>query len=177
MKLVLDISEKVKYNMLKYLNDKYGITEEDHLSSEIEIVPAFPAKDLGFDRSMIAGYGHDDRVCAYTALRAITEMGAPEKTAVCLLVDKEEIGSMGCTGMQSRYFENVMAKICRLKEDEQSDFYLREVLSNSACLSADVGAAFDPNFPEVTEKNNTPYLNNGVLLTKYTGSIQFISNY
>ncbi len=162
--------EKVKYNVLAYLNQKYDITEEDFLSSEIEIVPAFPAKDLGFDRSMIAGYGHDDRVCAYTALRAIMDMGTPNKTAVCLLVDKEEIGSMGCTGMQSRYFENIMAKICILKEKECSDFYLRDVLSNSACLSADVGAAFDPNFPETAEKNNTPYLNNGLLLTKYTGS-------
>ncbi len=162
--------EKVKYNILKYLNEKYDITEADLISSEIEIVPAFSAKDLGFDRSMIAGYGHDDRVCAYTGLRAIAEMKAPKKTAVCLLVDKEEIGSMGCTGMQSRYFENIMAKVCQLKENECSEFYLREVLSNSACLSADVGAAFDPNFPETAEKNNTPFLNNGLLLTKYTGS-------
>ena len=119
---------------------------------------------------MIAGYGHDDRVCAYTALKGIIDMKAPEKTAVCLLVDKEEIGSMGCTGMQSRYFENVMAKLCVLKDKETSDFYLREVLSNSSCLSADVGVAFDPNFPETCEKNNTAFINNGLLLTKYTGS-------
>ncbi len=162
--------EKVKYNILKYLNVKYGITEADLISSEIEIVPAFPAKDLGFDKSMIAGYGHDDRVCAYTALKGITHMKAPEKTAVCLLVDKEEVGSMGCTGMQSRYFENIMAKLCVLKDKENSEFYLRETLSNSACLSADVGAAFDPNFPETCEKNNTAFLNHGLLLTKYTGS-------
>lgn len=162
--------EKVKYNVLKYLNQKYDITEADLLSSEIEVVPALRARDLGFDQSMIAGYGQDDRVCAYTALRAILEIEKPEKTAVCLLVDKEEIGSMGCTGMQSRYFENVMARLCRLCDKESGDFYLREVLSNSYCLSADVGAAFDPNFPETCEKNNTPFLNCGLLLTKYTGS-------
>ncbi len=162
--------EKVKYNVLKYLNEKYGITEADLLSSEIEIVPAYPARDLGFDRSMIAGYGHDDRVCSYTALKALVDLKNPKKTAVCLLVDKEEIGSMGCTGMQSRYFENELAKLCYLKEKEANDLYLRQTLSNSACLSADVGAAFDPNFPEPTERNNTPYLNNGLLLTKYTGS-------
>ncbi len=162
--------EKVKYSIIKYLNTKYDITEEDLLSSEIEIVPAFPAKDLGFDKSMIAGYGHDDRVCAYTALKGIMDMKAPERTAVCLLVDKEEVGSMGATGMKSRYFENIMAKLCVLKDKQNSEFYLREVLSHSACLSADVGAAFDPNFPETCEKNNTAFINNGLLLTKYTGS-------
>ncbi len=162
--------KKVKFAILKYLNEKYDIVEADLLSSEIEVVPAFPAKDLGFDKSMIAGYGHDDRVCAYTALKGMIDMAAPEKTAVCLLVDKEEVGSMGATGMQSRYFENVMAKLCTLKDKQTSDFYLREVLSNSACLSADVGAAFDPNFPETCERNNTAYINSGLLLTKYTGS-------
>lgn len=162
--------EKVKYNILKYLNEKYDITESDLLSSEIEVVPAFGARDLGMDRSMIAGYGQDDRVCAYTALRAIMDMKTPEKTAICLLVDKEEIGSMGSTGMQSRNFENMVAKLCTLKDKETSDFYLREVLSNSACLSADVGAAYDPGFPEAFEKNNSAFINNGLLLTKYTGS-------
>lgn len=162
--------EKVKHNILIYLNEKYGVTEADLLSSEIEVVPAFLAKDMGFDRSMIAGYAHDDRACAYTALRALMDLNSPEKTSVCLLVDKEEIGSMGCTGMQSRYFENMMAKLCMLKDNKDNDLYLRDVLSNSACLSADVGAAFDPNFPEVSEKNNAPYINNGLFLTKYTGS-------
>lgn len=162
--------EKVKYNILKYLNSKYDITEADLLSSEIEVVPAFPARDLGFDRSMIAGYGHDDRVCAYTGLRGLLDIAIPDKTSVCLLVDKEEIGSMGCTGMQSRYFENIMAKLCMLRDKQTTDFYLREVLSNSSCLSADVGAAYDPNFPETCEKNNTAFINNGLLLTKYTGS-------
>ncbi len=162
--------EKVKYGVLKLLNEKYGICEADLMSSELELVPAFAARDLGLDRSMIAGYGHDDRVCAYTALKAIMNTTKPKKTAVCLLVDKEEVGSMGNTGMQSRNFENVLAKVCSLCDGEYSELTLRECLSNSACLSADVGAAYDPNFPEVFEKNNTPYLNEGLLLTKYTGA-------
>ncbi len=162
--------EKVKYGVLKLLNEKYGICEADFMSSELELVPAFAARDLGFDRSMISGYGHDDRVCAYTALRAIMSTGKPSKTAVCLLVDKEEIGSMGNTGMQSRNFENVLAKVCSLCMGSYNELMLRECLSNSACLSADVGAAYDPNFPEVYERNNSPYLNEGLLLTKYTGA-------
>jgi len=162
--------EKVKYGVMKLLNEKYGISESDLMSSELELVPAFKARDLGFDRSMIAGYGHDDRVCAYTAIRAICDVKEPSKTAVCLLVDKEEVGSMGNTGMQSRSFENVLAKVCSLADGEYNELVLRECLSNSTCLSADVGAAYDPNFPEVFEKNNSPYLNEGLLLTKYTGS-------
>ncbi len=162
--------EKVKYGVLMLLNEKYGICEADLMSSELELVPAFAARDLGFDRSMIAGYGHDDRVCAYTALRAIIDSNKPKKTAVCLLVDKEEIGSMGNTGMQSRNFENVLAKVCYLCDGKYSELVLRECLSHSECLSADVGAAYDPNFPEVYERNNSPYLNEGLLLTKYTGA-------
>lgn len=162
--------EKVKYGVMKLLNEKYDICEADLMSSELELVPAFAARDLGFDRSMIAGYGHDDRVCAYTAIRAIIDTIKPEKTAVCLLVDKEEIGSMGNTGMQSRNFENVLAKVCSLCNDEYSELTLRECLSNSQCLSADVGAAYDPNFPEVFERNNSSYINEGLLLTKYTGA-------
>lgn len=162
--------DKIKYAVLKYLNEKYDITEADFLSSEIEVVPAFAARDLGFDRSMIVGYGQDDRVCAYTALRAVLSIPTPERTAVCLLVDKEEIGSMGATGMQSRHFENVMAKICKLRDENADDFYLREVLSKSDCLSADVGAAYDPNFPETCEKNNTAFINCGLELVKYTGA-------
>lgn len=164
-----EIKEGIKFNILKILNDKFDILEEDLVSSEIEIVPAFPARDMGFDRSMVAGYGQDDRVCAYTALRAVLDVSAPQKTAVCLLVDKEEVGSMGATGMRSRHFENVVAKICSLKEKNYSDLMLREALSNSACLSADVGAAFDPNFPEAFTKNAAK-VNCGLLLTKYTGS-------
>ncbi len=165
-----DISDGVKLNILKLLNEKYGICEEDLISSEIEIVPAFDARDAGLDRSMVAGYGQDDRVCAYAALRAILDVKKPTKTAITLLVDKEEIGSMGNTGMKSRYFENVLAEIAYLKEGTDSALAIRRALSNSACLSADVGAALDPNYPDVTEKKNGAFLNHGILLTKYTGS-------
>lgn len=165
-----DVKEGVKYNILKMLNEKYDITEEDLLSSEIEVVPAFEARDIGLDRSMIGAYGQDDRVCAYTALRAIIDIKKPEKTSVCLLVDKEEVGSMGATGMQSRHFENVIAKICSMSEKNYNDITLRETLSNSTCLSADVGAAFDPNYPEVSEKRNSAIFGGGIYLTKYTGS-------
>ncbi len=162
--------EKVKYGIMKLISEKYGVTETDFMSSELELVPAFKARDLGLDRSMIAGYGHDDRVCAYTAIRAILDTTTPEKTAVCLLVDKEEIGSMGNTGMQSRHFENILAKVCSLCDASYNELVLRECLSNSECLSADVGGAFDPNFPEVFEKNNSAYINQGIILTKYTGA-------
>ncbi|MEE1014223.1 MAG: aminopeptidase [Clostridia bacterium] len=165
-----EIKEGVKYHILKLLNEKYGITEEDLISSEIEVVPAFGARDVGLDKSMIGGYGQDDRVCAYTALRAILDVKKPDKTAVCLLVDKEEVGSMGSTGMQSRYFENIIAKICAKSQKEYSDLVLRDCLSHSTCLSADVGAALDPNYPEVSEKRNSAILNCGLFLTKYTGS-------
>ncbi len=165
-----DVKDGVKLNILKILNEKYDITEEDLLSSEIEVVPAFSARDVGLDRSMIGGYGQDDRVCAYTALKAITDIKKPEKTAICLLVDKEEVGSMGATGMQSRYFENVLAKICSMCTKNYNDIVLRDTLSNSVCLSADVGAAYDPNYASVYEKKNSPILGGGILLTKYTGS-------
>ncbi len=165
-----EIKEGVKLNILKILNEKYDICEEDLLSSEIEVVPAFSARDIGFDRSMIGGYGQDDRVCAYTALKAILDVKKPERTAVCLLVDKEEVGSMGATGMQSRRFENVMAKICAMTTENYTDIALRDCLSNSTCLSADVGVAFDPNYPEVCEKRNSAIFGGGILLTKYTGS-------
>ncbi len=165
-----DIKDGVKYNILKLLNEKYDICEEDLLSSEIEVVPAYPARDIGFDRSMIGGYGQDDRVCAYTALRAITDINKPQKTAVCLLVDKEEVGSMGSTGMQSRHFENVMAKLCAMTHKDYNDIILRDALSHSTCLSADVSAAFDPNYPDVSEKRNCPIFGGGISLTKYTGS-------
>lgn len=165
-----DVKEGVKMAILQILNEKYDICEEDLLSSEIEVVPAFAARDLGLDRSMIAGYGQDDRVCAYTALRAILDAKKPEKTAVCLLVDKEEVGSMGATGMQSRFFENILAKICDKTTDNYNDIVLRDCLSHSTCLSADVGAAMDPIYADVAEKRNTAFMNCGVFLTKYTGS-------
>ncbi len=165
-----DIKNGVAFNVLKILNEKYDICEEDLISSEIEVVPAYPARDIGFDRSMIGGYGQDDRVCAYTALKAIAEIKTPDKTAVCLLVDKEEIGSMGATGMQSRHFENALAKICSMCVKNYSDLILRETLSNSACLSADVGAAFDPCFPDKSEKKNAAIFGGGIYLCKYTGA-------
>lgn len=165
-----ETKEKVKYNILNLLHDKYDIREEDFISSEIEAVPAYKAKDLGFDRSMVAAYGHDDRVCAFGAMRAVAALKRPAYTAVCLLVDKEEIGSIGNTGMRSRYFENTMAKIVDKRVEDYSDLKLRETVSNSVCLSADVCAAFDPGFPDTVEKNNIPVINGGIGVMKYSGS-------
>ncbi len=161
---------KIKYGVMKLLNDKYGICERDFITSELELVPAYPARDTGLDRSMITAYGHDDRVCAYTALRAIIDTKAPKKTAVCLLVDKEEIGSLGNTGMQSRFFENTLARVCEKLKGGYNELYLKNCLSGSACLSADVGAAFDSNYPEAYERGNSAYMNEGLLVTKYTGA-------
>ncbi len=164
-----DAKDKVKYAVLKLLNEKYDITEIDFVSSEIEIVPTGDARDLGFDRSMILGYGHDDRVCAYPALKALAALKNTEKTAVCLLVDKEEVGSMGSTGMKSEFFDYMVARLIKLKEGEYDELMLKETFSKSMCLSADVGAAFDPQFPEVYERRNAPFVNNGLMITKYTG--------
>lgn len=158
-------SELVKLNIMSILNEKYGVAEEDFLSAELECVPAFKTKDIGFDRSMIAGYGQDDRVCAYPALRAALDIENPEYTAVTVLADKEEIGSEGNTGLKSNflvYFINDLAY------SEGGEGY--RVLSNSKCLSADVNAANDPTFPDVLEKRNAAKLNYGVVITKYTGS-------
>jgi len=159
----------VKPNILKYLNDKYGIVEEDFLSSELELVPAYKPRDIGIDRSMIGAYGQDDRVCAYTSLRGILEIEMPEKTAVAIFADKEEIGSMGNTGLQSKFFENAIAEILE-KYEGNTDIKLKRVLANSELLSADVNAAFDPTYPEVSEKQNTAYVGKGICITKYTGS-------
>lgn len=163
-------SEKVKYNILKHLSEKYDISEEDFVSAEIEAVPAYKARDLGFDRSMIAAYGHDDRVCAYAALRAVIDTKKPAKTAICLLVDKEEIGSVGNTGMRSRYFENVLAKMISMTHENYNDLMLRETVSNSICFSADVCSAFDPNYPDASEKRNAAVLNGGIGVVKYSGA-------
>lgn len=165
-----EIKEKVKYNILQMLNEKYDICEEDFVSAEIEAVPAYKARDLGFDRSMVAAYGHDDRVCSYDALKAIIDIKKPKKTAVCLLVDKEEIGSVGNTGMRSQHFENVVARMISKRVDNYSDLLTRDTISNSICLSADVCAAFDPNFAEVSEKRNAAILNGGIGLMKYSGA-------
>lgn len=160
--------EAVKANVLKILEEKYGITEEDFLSADLEIVPAGKARDYGLDRSMVMGYGQDDRVCAYTSLKAILDAEVPERTACCLLVDKEEIGSVGATGMHSRFFENATAELMNLM-GEYHELELRRALTNSKMLSSDVSAAFDPNYPEVNEKKNTAYFGKGMVFNKYTG--------
>ncbi len=162
--------ESVKGPVLKILKDKYGFEEEDFLSAEIEVVPAGKARDMGLDRSMIMGYGHDDRVCAYAQLEAMFDIeGIPEKTACCILADKEEIGSVGATGMQARYFENAMAEIMNLTGD-YSELKLRRALSSSRMLSCDVSAGFDPAFASAFEKKNAAFLGNGVCFNKFTGS-------
>lgn len=161
--------DAVKANILKILKEKYDIEEDDFLSAELEIVPAGKARDYGIDRSMIMGYGHDDRVCAYTSLMAMLEIEKTDKTCVCLLVDKEEIGSVGATGMQSRFFENTVAEVMD-RVGEYSDLKLRRALKNSKMLSSDVSAAFDPNYPSVMEKKNAAYFGRGMVFNKYTGA-------
>jgi len=161
--------DKVKANILKLLKEKYDFQEEDFLSAEIEIVPAGKARDYGLDRSMIMAYGHDDRVCSYTSIMAMLDIKRVDKTCVCLLVDKEEIGSVGATGMQSKFFENTIAEIMD-RVNEYSDIKLRRCLKNSKMLSSDVSAAFDPNYPSVMEKNNAAYFGRGIVFNKYTGS-------
>ena len=161
--------EAVKENILKLLKEKYDVEEEDFLSAEIEVVPAGEARDYGFDRSMIMGYGHDDRVCAYPSFEAMLVSEDPEITSVCLLVDKEEIGSVGASGMQSRFFENTVAEVMAAA-GSYSELALRRALANSKVLSSDVSAAFDPNFPSVMTKRNTAYFGKGLVFNKYTGS-------
>lgn len=162
--------DPVKANILKILQEKYGVEEEDFLSAEIEVVPAGKAKDLGLDRSMIIGYGHDDRVCAYAQIRSILSVeGIPEKTCCCILADKEEIGSVGATGMNARYFENNVAELMNLL-GEYSELKLRRALANARMLSCDVSAGYDPNFAGVFERKNSAYLGKGVCFNKYTGS-------
>ena len=162
--------DTVKENILGILKEEYGIEEEDFLSAEIEVVPAGEARDYGFDRSMIMGYGHDDRVCAYPSFEAmLAKNETPEYTSVCLLVDKEEIGSVGATGMQSRFFENMTAEVMAAA-GQYTELALRRVLQNSHVLSSDVSAAFDPNYPSVMDKKNAAYFGKGMVFNKYTGS-------
>ena len=159
-------SDRVKLAVMSILNDRYGIVEEDFLSAELTAVPAFEVREIGLDRSLIGGYGHDDRVCAYAELKAILELDeAPEKTAVCILADKEETGSDGVSGMQSSAFECFMEELCA-----GQNVPLRRCFKNSFCLSADVTAAFDPNFSEVSEKRNDAKLNYGMGICKFTGA-------
>nr|MBQ8244797.1 aminopeptidase [Oscillospiraceae bacterium] len=158
-------SDLVKLNIMKWLNDNYGLIEADFQSAELVIVPAGKCREVGFDRSLISAYGHDDRVCAYAELEALFTIDTPDKTAVCILADKEEIGSVGVSGMQSMYFEHFMGGLC-----DAQGVKLEDCLANSFCLSADVSNAHDPNFPEVSDRRNNSALNYGVAICKYTGS-------
>ena len=158
-------ADRVKLAVMSILNSSYGITEEDFVSAELCAVPAFEVRDIGLDRSLIGGYGHDDRVCAYAELKAIFDIRDPEQTCVCILADKEETGSDGVSGMKSEAFEWFVGDMCKTQGVD-----LRDCFSKSICVSADVTAAFDPNFPEVSEKQNSARLNYGVGLHKFTGS-------
>lgn len=164
-----DCKDAVKKNILAILKEKYGIEEEDFMSAELEAVPAGPARDYGIDRSMIIGYGHDDRVCAYPSLIALVNSDMTKRTGVCILVDKEEIGSVGATGMQSRFFENMVAEVMD-RCGEYSELKLRRALANSYMLSSDVSAAYDPNYASVFEKKNAAYFGKGMVFNKYTGA-------
>ena len=163
--LVGEGSDLVKLHVMKLLNEKYGIIEEDFRSAELCVVPAGKCREVGLDRSLLGAYGHDDRVCAYAEILPLLEMGIPTHTAVCILADKEEIGSVGISGMQSQAFEHFMGMLCDTQNVKPSDCF-----AHSFCLSADVSNAFDPNFPEVSDRRNNSKLNYGVAICKYTGS-------
>lgn len=166
-----DVSEKVKLKILSILHTLYGITEKDFLCAELEVVPAFRARNVGLDESFIGAYGQDDRVCAYTALRSILDLeNVPNRTAVCLLVDKEEIGSVGNTGMLSSFFEMTVAELIKRQNGSCDLIALNNTIRNSACLSSDVGAAVDPNYESVSEKKNAAFAGHGIVLMKYTGA-------
>ncbi|MBQ3274622.1 MAG: aminopeptidase, partial [Christensenellaceae bacterium] len=162
-------SVAIKKNILDILKNKYDVEEEDFLSAELEIVPAGKARDMGLDRSMIISYGQDDRICAFTSLMAILDIETPERTACCLLVDKEEIGSVGASGMHSRFFENTLAEIVSLMGLD-ANLALRRALQNSTMLSSDVSAGYDPLYSDVFDKNNAAFLGEGPVFNKFTGS-------
>ncbi|NJD01449.1 MAG: aminopeptidase [Ruminiclostridium sp.] len=164
------VKDKVKLNILNLLNQKYGIIEEDFQSAELEIVPAFKAKDVGFDRSMIGAYGQDDRVCAYPSLIAALSLEKVDRTSVLILTDKEEIGSMGNTGAESNMLEDFIAYLCSCSNDNYTDISLRTCLNKSRMLSADVNAGVDPNYDSVSDKKNATYMGKGIMIQKYTGS-------
>ncbi len=164
------VKNKVKLNILKLLNEKYGVTEEDFTSAELEIVPAFKARDVGIDRSFVGAYGQDDRACAYTAFQATLDMDVPKHTSMCVLTDKEEIGSVGNTGAQAAFFQNYVANLCYLSNLSYNDLLLRNCLSNSKMISADVNAGVDPNYEGVQDKRNASFMGKGIILQKYTGS-------
>lgn len=159
----------VKALVLQCLKTEYGIEEEDYISAELEVVPAGPAREAGFDRSMVLGYGQDDRVCAFTSLKAMLNVANVKRTSCCILVDKEEIGSVGATGMSSLYFENVISELVEL-EGKGSQLDARRCLANSSMLSSDVSAGFDPSYASVFEKKNAAFLGNGLVFNKFTGS-------
>ena len=161
--------DAVKANVLKLLKEKYDFEEEDFISAELEIVPAGPTRDYGLDRSMVAGYGHDDRVCAYTSLRAVLDAGLCEYTTCAILVDKEEVGSIGATGAQSKFFENTVAELINLSTT-YSELKVRHAMENTKMLSSDVSAGFDPLYAGVNDPKNAAYLGNGICFNKYTGS-------
>ncbi len=158
-----EVKEAVKVNVLRFLNEKYGMTEEDFISAELMLVPALKARDVGFDRNLVASYAHDDRVCAYPSMMAFFEVTKPQYTSVLVLADKEEIGSSGNTGLNTNFLYDFLLELC-------GDKNARQALANSWCLSADVNACYDPIFPEVYEKQNSSILNHGAIITKYTGA-------
>lgn len=163
--------KSVKLNVLKILNEKYGMIEEDFQTAELEIVPAGKSRDVGLDRGMIMAYGHDDRVCAYTSLKAVLELENPDKTAIAVFADKEEIGSVGNTGMHSAFFNNMVAELIAIQNNgNYNELLLKRALANSSMLSSDVAAGVDPTYPQVTELQNAPIMGKGVALVKYTGS-------
>ena len=162
-------SDRFREAILRLLHNAYQITEEDFVSAELELVPAGSARDVGFDRGAVAGYGQDDRACAYTSMAAILSAGPAAKTSVALFVDKEEIGSRGNTGMLSQYFVNTLGKMIRMQSGSCTVLDTAQALSNSAALSSDVAAAFDPNYPSISDPRNNAYLGKGVALVKYTG--------
>lgn len=163
------VKDKVKLNILSILHEQYGIFEEDFISAELEVVPAFKSRDVGFDRSMVGAYGQDDRVCSFTAMKAIFDMDLPQRTSICLLTDKEEIGSMGNTGAESSLLEDFIANICALSTSGYNDIITRRTLHNSKMLSADVNPGVDPNYEGVQDKKNASYISKGIVIQKYTG--------
>lgn len=165
-----DTKEKFKFNVLRLLNEKYDITEADLVTAELEIVPAGKARDVGLDRGLVAAYGHDDRVCAYSSLIAILETESVNKTAVGMFMDKEEVGSQGNTGSQSSFFNDVVAELINMQVDNYSDIYMRRAMNNTKVLSADVGAAYDPNYAGAYEKMNSGFVGKGLQIVKYTGA-------
>ncbi|KDR94003.1 Aspartyl aminopeptidase [Peptoclostridium litorale DSM 5388] len=159
----------IKMNVLKLLNEKYGMVEEDFISAELQVVPAGKARDVGLDRSLMAAYGHDDRVCSFACLEALLEVESPQRTCVAVFADKEEIGSVGNTGMESKFFENAVAELINLQGD-YNELKLKRAFASTKVLSADVTAGFDSNFPEVMDKKNSAYIGKGLVIAKYTGA-------